>query len=241
LYTLTAPRSGRLGRLQVVVGQTLPVGSVVAEIVDIDEAIDVLCFVPAADARKLQLGQTARIGSVEGNRDNTAGSPGADPEGKVEYIADQAETETGTLAVKVRFPNRDLKLRANAVVRTRVLTRPGRAGWAVPEPPVLEAKDPPVVVVVEDVQTKKNVDGKDEDVGKARRLRAVLGVRDRVLKQVEILRLEDPEKKWHGDLETALIVVEKGQGLQTGDEVRLEGAEDGGMPPMPPKPDEKKL
>src|SRR5262249_109201 len=88
LYTLTAPRSGRLGRLQVVVGQTLPVGSVVAEIVDIDEAIDVLCFVPAADARKLQLGQTARIGSVEGNRDNTAGSPGADPEGKVEYIAD---------------------------------------------------------------------------------------------------------------------------------------------------------
>ena len=35
LYTLTAPRVGRLGRLQVVVGQTLPVGTVVAEIVDI--------------------------------------------------------------------------------------------------------------------------------------------------------------------------------------------------------------
>jgi RND family efflux transporter MFP subunit len=239
LFTLTAPRTGRLGRLQVVVGQTLPVGTVVAEIVDIDDAIDVLCFVPAVDARKLQLGQTARIGSVEGKRDDTTGSPGADPEGKVEYIADQAETETGTLAVKVRFPNRDLKLRANAVVRIRILTRPGKACWAVPESAVFEDQDPPVVVVVEDVQTKKNADGKDEDVGKARRLRAVLGVRDRVLKQVEILRLEDPEKKWHGDLETALIVVEKGQGLQTGDEVRLEVDEDEEMPPMP-KPDEKK-
>jgi len=236
LYKLTAPRAGRLGRLQVVVGQTLPIGTVVADIVDIDEAIDILCFVPAADARKLQLGQVARIGSAEGTRDDTAGAPSADPEGKVEYIADQAETETGTLAVKVRFPNRDLKLRANAVVRIRVLTRPGKATWAVPESAVMEDQDPPAIVVVEDVQTKKNADGKDEETGKARRVRAVLGVRDRVLKQVEVLRLEDPEKKWHGDLETALIVVEKGQGLQTGDEVRLEVEEDEEMPPMPKPP-----
>jgi len=239
LFTLTAPRAGRLGRLQVVVGQTLPVGTVVADIVDIDDAIDILCFVPAADARKLQLGQVARVGSAEGTRDEAAGSPGADPEGKVEYIADQAETETGTLAVKVRFPNRALKLRANAVLRIRILTRPGKATWAVPESAVIEDQDPPALIVVENVQTKKNADGKDEETGKARRGRAVLGVRDRVLKQVEVLRLEDPEKKWHGDLETALIVVEKGQGLQTGDEVRLEVEEDEEMPPMP-KPDEKK-
>src|SRR5262245_25742605 len=42
LYKLTAPRAGRLGRLQIVVGQTLPVGTVVADIVDIDDAIDIL-------------------------------------------------------------------------------------------------------------------------------------------------------------------------------------------------------
>src|SRR5439155_23329265 len=47
LYKLSAPRSGRLGRLQVVLGQTLAVGAVVAEVVDIEGAIDVLCFVPA--------------------------------------------------------------------------------------------------------------------------------------------------------------------------------------------------
>lgn len=236
LYTLTAPRPGRLGRLQVVVGQTLAIGAVVAEVVDIEGEIDVLCFVPASDARKLHVGQSARVGGLA--KDPLA-EPGPDPEGKVEYIADQAEAETGTLAVKVRFPNRDLKLRANTVARVRVLTKPGKACWTVPESALMEDQDPPGVVVVVDVEVKTNTDGKEEESGKARRLRAVTGVRDRVLRQVEILRLEDPDKKWQGDLEHALIVVEKGQGIQTGDAVRLEQDEDE-APTPPPKPDEKK-
>src|SRR5262249_19838991 len=137
LYTLTAPRAGRLGRLQVVVGQTLSVGAVVADIVDIEDEIDVLCFVPAADARKLQLGQLARIGGF----DNGPAHPAADGEGKVAFIADQAEAESGLLAVKVRFLNRDLKMRANAVVRIRVLTQPGKACWAIPEAALMEDQE----------------------------------------------------------------------------------------------------
>jgi RND family efflux transporter MFP subunit len=223
LYTLTAPRKGRLGRLQVVTGQTLPAGAVVADLVSIDDDIDVLCFVPAADARKLQVGQPARVGGFE---KDPAAPAGADPEGKVVYIAEQAEPDTGTFAVKVRFPNRDLKLRASAVVRVRVLTQEGRSCWAVPEAALLEDQDPPGIVVVEDVAVTKNDEGKEEQTGKARRLRAVIGIRDRVLHQVEIVRLEDPEKKWHGDLERTLIVIEKGQGVQTGDAVRLDVDED---------------
>jgi RND family efflux transporter MFP subunit len=232
LYTLTAPRKGRLGRLQVVLGQTLAVGAPVADVVDIDDEIDVLCFVPASDLRKLQLGQAARVGGVE--KDPSAGVT-ADPEGKVAFIAEQAEPETGHFAVKVRFPNKDLKLRANSVARIRVLTRPGKACWTVPEAALQEDQDPPGVVIAEDVKTEKNADGKDEERGKARRLQAMIGVRDRVLHQVEVLRLEDPEKKWKGDLESALVIVEKGQGLQTGDDVRLEVEED----EEPAKPEEK--
>jgi multidrug efflux pump subunit AcrA (membrane-fusion protein) len=235
LYTLTAPRAGRLGRLQVVVGQTLSVGAVVADIVDIKDEIDVLCFVPAADARKLQLGQSARIGGI----DKDSAHPAADAEGRLAFIADQAEAESGLLAVKVRFLNRDLKMRANAVVRIRVLTQPGKACWAIPEAALMEDQEPPSIIVVEDVETKKNADGKEEETGKAKRLQAVIGVRDRVLKQVEILRLEDPDKKWKGNLESALVVVEKGRGLQTGDAVRLEVEEDEEAP-TPPKPEEKK-
>src|SRR5205085_1788902 len=80
----------------------------------------------------------------------------ADPEGKVEFIADQAEADSGLLAVKVRFPNRDLKMRANGVARVRVLTKPGKACWTVPESALMEDQDPPAVVVVEDVEVKTN-------------------------------------------------------------------------------------
>jgi RND family efflux transporter MFP subunit len=232
LYTLTAPRKGTLGLLQVVVGQNLSVGAVVADVVDVEDEIDVLCFVPAADARRLRVGQPAHVGSLE----KDAAQPGADPEGKVVYVADQAEAETGHFAVKVRFPNKDLKLRAGAVVRLRVLTKPGRACWTLPEAAVMEDQAKPGVVIVEKVEVKKNADGKDEQQGTARRLQAVLGIRDRVLRQVEILRLEDPEKQWHGDLESVLVVVEKGQGLQTGDAVRLEEEEE---EEAPAKPQEK--
>jgi RND family efflux transporter MFP subunit len=227
LYTLTTPRKGRLGRLQVVVGQTLAAGTAVAEVIDVEDDINVLCFVPASDARKLQLGQSARVGGV----DRDPASAGADPEGKVEFIADQAEIESGLIAVKIRFPNRDLKLRANTVSRLRVLTKPDRACWAIPEAALMEDTDPPSVVIVEDKEEKPLPNGKVEETGKARRLRAIVGVHDRVKKQVEIVRLEDPDKKWHGDLETAVIVVEKGQGLQTGDAIKLEMEEDEEPPP----------
>jgi RND family efflux transporter MFP subunit len=230
LYTLTAPRKGRLGRLQIVVGQTLAAGTAVAEVIDVEDDISILCFVPASDARKLQVGQSARVGGV----DRDPADAGADPEGKVEFIADQAEVESGLIAVKVRFPNRDLKLRASTVTRLRVLTKPDKACWAISEAALMEDSDPPAVVVVENKEEKPLPNGKAEETGVARRLRAIIGVRDRVKKQVEVLRLEDPEKKWKGDLETVVIVVEKGQGLQTGDAIKLE-MEDDEEPPVSDK------
>ncbi len=227
LYSLTAPRKGRLGRLQVVVGQTLSAGTPVAEVIDVEDEIDVLCFVPSADARKLQVGQPARIGGLDRDPADT----GTDPEGTVTFIADQAELESGLIAVKVRLANRDLKLRANTVTRLRVLTKPDKACWAIPEAALMEDSDPPTVVVVEDKEEKPLPNDKTEETGKAHRLRAIIGVRDRVKKQAEVIRLEDPEKKWHGDLEKALVVVEKGQGLQTGDAIKLEIEEDEAPPP----------
>jgi RND family efflux transporter MFP subunit len=220
LYTLTAPRKGRLGRLQVVIGQTLTPGTPVADVIDVENEISVLCFVPQSDARKLQVGQPARVGGVA----QAAGDAG--PEGKVEFIADQAEVESGLVAVKVRFPNQELKLRANSITRLRVLTRPDKVCWAIPEAALMEDSDPPTAVIVDDKEEKPLPNGKTEETGKARRLNAIIGLRDRVKRLVEIVRLEDPEKKWHGELESVVIVTEKGQGLQTGDAVKLEAEED---------------
>src|SRR5262249_47382725 len=64
-YTLTAPISGRLGRILVVPGQTLSVGTQVAEVVDLDDQVDVLCFVPSSVVRKLAVGQQAFSGPIE--------------------------------------------------------------------------------------------------------------------------------------------------------------------------------
>src|SRR5262249_22366552 len=126
----------------------------------------------------------------------------------------------------VRFSNKEARLRANTVQRIRILTKPGKECLSVPESAVQEDEEQPTVVIVTDVKTTKNAEGKEETTGEARRLQAVLGVRDRNLHSVEILRLEDPEKdptkKWNRDVKDALFVVEGAHGLQTGDAVKLE-------------------
>jgi multidrug efflux system membrane fusion protein len=224
LHTLTAPIAGRVGRLLVVRGQTLSVGTPVADIVDLDQQIDALCFVPPSLIGKLNLGQPA----ISGGFDSPKGS--VEAEGEVVFIADQAEPETGNFAVKVRFSNKEARLRANRVLRVRVLTGPGRECLNIKESAVEEDDEQPTVVIVTDVKTGTNADGKEETTGIARRLRVVLGTRDRTLHQVEIVRLEDPEKdpakRWAGEVKDALFVVEGGRGLQTGDAVRLEAEGD---------------
>jgi RND family efflux transporter MFP subunit len=222
LYTLTAPLDGRLGRLQVVTGQTLAPGTLVTEIVDLDKDVDVLCFVPPHTARRLKVGQPARVGGVD---DQEAGNASR-AVGRVEFIADQAEVDTGNFAVKVRFPNTDLHLRGNVTLRLRVLTTPGKAALTLPESAIMEDQDPPAVLVVEDYKQEKTPAGKEIETGKARRLRVRLGIRDRVLHLAEILGLDDPEKKWQGTLETAKFIIEKGLGLRNGDAVKLEVEED---------------
>jgi RND family efflux transporter MFP subunit len=227
LYTVTTPIKGRVGRLQVMPGQTVTVGAPVAEVIDLDQWIDVLCYVPPIVVRRLQVGQQAVSGPIEKD-------PGAlsetEASGRVEYVADQAEPETGNFAVKVRFENNQSHLRSNRVLRIRVLTGPGKECLSLPEKAVMEDEEPPTVVIVEDVKTTKNAEGKEETTGVARRLQVEIGRRDRLLHQVEVLRLidpeKDPEKKWHGDLQSAQFVVEGGSGVQTGDAVKLEADED---------------
>ena len=225
-YSLTAPITGHLSRIQVGPGQNLSVGTTVAEMVDLDDEIDVLCFVPPDRIHKLKLGMDARSGPIEQDPKR----PVPEAPGKIVYIADQGEPETGNFAIKVRFDNKEAHLRSNRVLRIRVLTQPSRECLALPETAVMEDEETPTVVIVENIQTGTNADGKEETTGVARRVQVELGMRDRVLHQVEILRLidpeKDPDKKWKGDIKEAQFVVEGGQGLQTGDAVKLDTGDD---------------
>jgi multidrug efflux pump subunit AcrA (membrane-fusion protein) len=218
LYTLTTPRKGRLGRVQVALGQTLALGAEIAVVVDLEDQIDVLSFVSQHVAAQLKIGQSAAVGGLDekSSQEQTTDAPG-----RVVFIAPQAEADTGCFAVKVRFPNNEAHLRGNVVQRLRVLTLPGKDSLAIPEAALTEDQDPPGVEIVEDVKTEKDADGKEQQTGTVRRLIATVGIRDRVLHQVAILKLEDPEGKWKGKMEDALFITQNGQGLQTGDAVRL--------------------
>jgi RND family efflux transporter MFP subunit len=220
--SLTAPIDGKLGRLLVVLGQTIAPGAWVADIVDVEEQIDVFCFVPAPVARRLTLGQLALLGGF----DEPHQGSDATIKGKVQYIADQAEIDTGNFAVKVRFANNSMKLRASTTLRLRIMTNPGKACLTLPESALFEDEEPPSVIVVDDYQQTKNKDGKEIEVGMARKLQVTTGIRDRNLHLVEIIAVADKDNKWQGKLEEANFVVERGRGLRTEDPIQLLVEED---------------
>src|SRR5262249_32345711 len=114
------------------------------------------------------------------------------PEGKVVFTAYQAQPDTGSYLVKARFANPELFQRANAVVRIRIQTKPKKKRLVVPDTVLLEDRDPPQVIVIEDIKEEEK-EGKKEKVGKVRFLRVELGVRNREESKSEILRLIDPE------------------------------------------------
>jgi RND family efflux transporter MFP subunit len=231
LYVLRAPIAGRLGLFNAGLGQALAVGTTVAEIVNLDE-IDVLCFVPARTAALLRLKQGARL----------EGEPEGSEPGHVAFVGVQAQPETGTVAVKVRFPNKKRGLRANTLQRVQVLTRSKKDCLTIPESALMEDSDPPTVNVVE-AFTEKNKEGKEEQRHRAKKLQAEVGLRGTIVEHdkeercVEILGLKDPESKKPVPLtEKTLFVVEGGNGLESGDRIKKEEEHK----PEEPKDGEKK-
>ena len=218
-YSLRAPIAGRLSIVQAVPGQTLTPGTIVADVVNLDQ-IDVLCYAPPDSAGRLKLNQSAKLVLEEGGDEDAAKRP----RGKVVFIDAQAQAETGNVLVKVRFPNPGHLLRTHAVVRVYVLTQPERPRFTIPEAALFEDEEHTSVLVVEDLKTKG--EGKEaQQVGKVRKLNATLGIRDREQHVVELLGVQDSEKKGKIELDNLLFVTSGGNGLQNDDEVRLEKEE----------------
>src|SRR5208283_1154916 len=116
------------------------------------------CYVPPRTFAQLAVNQNARLLNVEGM-----------PQGKVVFLAVQAQAETGNFAVKLRFPNPDLRLKANMVMRAEVQTQPEQKRLTIRDTALMEDQDPPGVVVVEEVKTEK-----DKKIGEAKVLRAII-------------------------------------------------------------------
>jgi RND family efflux transporter MFP subunit len=217
-HELRSPISGYLGTLQIVPGQTLSAGTTIAEVVNLD-AIDVVAFASPHITAKLRPGQSAKLLAKDQSEADKE-----TPAGTITYIGVQAQSETGNFLIKARFANKDLRFRANQVVRLDVETQKEKKRHVIKESALMEDNDPPFVVIAQDVEMKKNKDGHEEKVGKARRVHAYLGVRDREHRTVEILRLEDPEKKEAIPVAGVLFILDGGHGLHDGDLVKIEEA-----------------
>jgi RND family efflux transporter MFP subunit len=219
LHQIRTSLAGRLGMIQVSPGQKIAAGTPITEVVKLDE-VDVLCYVPPSSARLLEHGQEAHI---EGHDD---------VEGHVVFVAPVAQADTGNFAVKVRFDNAELNLRANTVQRVVVLTQPETKRVSIPAAAINEGEETPSVLVVEDVKEEETKEGEKETKGVVRKLRPILGVRQRIEPHagehheplVELLGLKNKEGEnvdWH----ELLFVTEGGRGLEDGDEVKLEKEE----------------
>jgi RND family efflux transporter MFP subunit len=224
LYTLRAPITGRLGLLQVAPGQSIAPGTPVADVIDLDQ-IEALCYVPPHTRTGLALDQPARFVRTRENGQVELGPSS----GKVVFLAPQAQTDTGNFAVKVRFPNKDGRLLANTVIKVQVETQPEKERLTIPEAALLQDQDPPAVIVIDKLETKKVVDNgeeKEQKIGVARRLLATVGARDREWHVVEILSLKDPDKKQNVPLDDVLVVTKGANGLRDGDPVRIAEEDD---------------
>src|SRR5207247_10595778 len=100
---------------------------------------------------RLEKGQQAVTGPLE--RDPSAPAI-VEAIGQIEFIADQAEPETGNFAIKARFPNKDTHLRANQVLRVSIKTNEKKEALALPEAAVQEDTDPPTVVISQETKRK---------------------------------------------------------------------------------------
>jgi RND family efflux transporter MFP subunit len=212
-FSIRAPIAGQLGLIQVTPGQAIAAGTMVAEVVNLDE-IDVLCYVPPHTAARLSVGQEARMNPLQLST------------GKVVFIALQAQSDTGNFAVKVRFPNAEAKLRANSVQRVQVLTEPEKWRLAIPENAVLEDQASPMVFVATKVKTEVGADKRQKKVGKALKLQPLLGIRDRDQHLVEILRLQTTERGNRVYIGEMRFIVDGAHGLHDDDDLLVLGNPD---------------
>jgi RND family efflux transporter MFP subunit len=231
-YMLTAPLSGRLGRIRVAPGQTLTVCALVDEIVDPSQGIDLLGFVSPTVARKFREGQEVRLGALEGR----PGSPIADETlqvklaqrlcsmGHIVFVADRAEVSAGNFAVKARFPNACPGIHGNVTYKAHVQIAKPRPALTLPESAIMEDEESPRVIVVTGSKLEMNKTGKEIETGQAHKLRVKLGIRDQRLQLVEIVAVEDPERKggWQGSLDAVKFVVKGGDRLRNDDRIKLE-------------------
>jgi RND family efflux transporter MFP subunit len=158
LHTLRAPIAGIVESLNCHPGQTLTIGTSVGEVIDI-QRLFVTVYFPARTTRLLRPGMSARVDLSE------SAHTGADPAakdsaakdllvGKVAFIGNAADPQTGNYAVRILMENDGTRLRLGQVVKATVVLKSEQAQIAVPEAAIFDQGEGPLLAVIRDGKLK---------------------------------------------------------------------------------------
>ncbi|MHB1034276.1 MAG: efflux RND transporter periplasmic adaptor subunit [Pirellulales bacterium] len=173
-HTIRAPLDGVLDSLSCQPGQTVAVGTSLGTVVDSSQ-VYVLVWFPVPDARRVNVGQTARIetGPAESAKLPTksaaeagsSGKPGdATLTGKVVFVGQVVDPQSGNLPVRVLVENRAGRLTVGQTVSVQIAVREQAGLLAVPVAAIHDLGEGPVLNVIRE--------------GKSVALKPRLGMRD---------------------------------------------------------------
>ena len=154
-----SPIPGRLGRINVFLGQSLPLGTPVATVTDL-AWIEVEATAPARRIEQVRVGQSATI--LWGNPSNPQQLAG-----KVTFVGQELEPGSGGFPIRIAAANPGERLPAGLPVRVRIVLRQVEGALAAPRAAVIEEAEEPYVVVAQ----------KKGDKQVAHRVNVKLGVR----------------------------------------------------------------
>jgi multidrug efflux pump subunit AcrA (membrane-fusion protein) len=153
LHTLRAPIAGVVESLNCHPGQTLTIGTSVGEVIDIRQVF-VTVYFPARTTRLLRPGMAARVDLADSTHP-VADSTAKDLlMGKVTFIGNSADPQTGNYAVRILMDNEGTRLRLGQVVKVTVVLKSEQSQIAVPETAVFDQGEGPLLAVIRDKKLK---------------------------------------------------------------------------------------
>ena len=141
LCDIRSPIAGRLGRISVFLGQSLPAGTPVATVTDLRQ-IELEASVPAKHIGRIEVGQPATISFPDA-------APPESLAGRVTFVGQVIEPGTGCFVVKIVADNPGERMRSGSHLTAGIVVHHWKDVLAVPRAALIEETDKPYLFVAE--------------------------------------------------------------------------------------------
>jgi HlyD family secretion protein len=150
-HTIRAPIDGTLDSLTCRIGQTIAIGSPIGEVVDTRQVF-ALVWNPSRSASPVHVGQLARVASADsdGSARGSSGREKDEMTGKVAFVGQVADPQSGNLPIRVLVDNPKGRLTIGESVRVSIVVSEQKEVLQVPSAAILDLGEGPVLSVVRD-------------------------------------------------------------------------------------------